>query len=138
MKVMQRLTGRAKASQLAWTSLRAYSSVQTKKLDVTPATLRDSANRMLDAYPVSAEGSIADCKDTSHYCKLPNALACMGRMDDCDRMLDYCVRNFFCENGDFMNEKSFNAFSPTKKTLHWEFADFYPYLNQLEIFNDKS
>ena len=118
---LKRLT--TKGNQIGIIGSKRSFTVQMQRLDVTPTNLRDSVNRMLDAYPVSSSGSIADCDDACHYCKLPNALAMAGRMDDCDRMLDLCVRSFLCENGDFRN-------NPAEKTLHWEFEDFYPYLNQ--------
>jgi len=102
----------------------------TTKMEVTPATLRQSADRMLDYYVnlQQPDGRLEGFSDSAHYCKLPNALVWGGRIPEADRMLDYCVKTFFRSNGDFTNIGE--EFSPTNKTLHWEFADFYAYLNQ--------
>ena len=56
-----------------------------------------------------------------------------GRTKEADMMMDYCVENFLQANGDFALTSSSGAtnFAPlADKTLHWEFYDFYAYLNQ--------
>jgi len=101
---------------------------------VTPAALRASADKMLDYYVAlqQPDGSLKGFDDPCHYCKLPNALVWGGRIAEADRMLDYCVNSFQRENGDFTKDDvGSNHFAPqVQKTLHWEFYDFYAYLNQ--------
>ena len=108
-----------------------YLATQVKahqQMDVTPANLRASADRMLDYYTAmqTEDGGLKGLHDSCHYCKLPNALIYGGRVAQADKMLNYCHSNFYiAENGDFMND-----FDTGDKTLHWEFEDFYSYLNQ--------
>jgi len=46
-------------------------------------------------------------------------------------MMDYCVKQFMRPNGDFTLKPVEGHFAPQEeKTLHWEFYDFYAYLNQ--------
>jgi hypothetical protein len=61
---------------------------------------------------------------------LPLGLLLGGRVDEADLMLTYCRNNFLTPTGDFMTDNQCTVFDPDVKTLHWEFADFYPYLNQ--------
>ena len=106
----------------------ATQSKSRKTLDVTPANLRASADRMLDYYTAmqTPSGGLQGLNDSCHYCKLPNALIYGGRISEADKMLNYCLSNFYIsKNGDFMNN-----FETGDKTLHWEFEDFYSYLNQ--------
>jgi len=100
---------------------------------VTPETLRESGGRMIDFYLKTQlpSGQIEGLDDACHYCKLPNALVWGGRIKEADAMFDFLVERFFRENGDFTNELHDGHFCPqVKKTLHWEFYDFYAYLNQ--------
>jgi len=100
---------------------------------VTPTSLRASADRMVDYYLERQlpNGGLEGCDDPCHYCKLPNALVWGGKIKEADAMLDFCVDKFMRPNGDFTLSPSDNHFAPLdKKTLHWEFYDFYAYLNQ--------
>eukprot|EP00483_Globobulimina_turgida_P010716 UN10737 len=104
-----------------------------KKIEVTPETLRASRDRMLDFYVAQQlpSGQMKGYLDSCYYCKLPLGLLLSGRVDEADRMLEYCKNNFLTPIGDFMNDNKCTSFDPgPTKTLHWEFADFYPYLNQ--------
>jgi len=76
-------------------------------------------------------GQIAGLEDASHYCKMPNALVWGGYIPEADKMLDFCAERFLQPNGDFTTEPHDGHFAPQEqKTLHWEFYDFYAYLNQ--------
>jgi len=100
---------------------------------VTPTALRSSADRMVDYYLAKQlpNGGLEGCDDPCHYCKLPNALVWGGRIKEADAMLDFCVDKFMRPNGDFTLSPSDSHFAPLdQKTLHWEFYDFYAYLNQ--------
>jgi hypothetical protein len=100
---------------------------------VTPESLRASGGRMVDFYLKTQlpSGQIEGLDDACHYCKMPNALVWGGRIKEADAMFDFLVQRFFRENGDFTNEPHNGHFCPqVKKTLHWEFYDFYAYLNQ--------
>jgi len=100
---------------------------------VTPSALRESADRMLDYYLALQlpSGGLKGFDDACHYCKLPNALVWGGRIGEADAMMDFLVGRFMRPNGDFTNESHDGDFCPQeKKTLHWEFYDFYAYLNQ--------
>merc|ERR1719343_1874943 len=100
---------------------------------VTPAALRESADRMLDFYVALQEpsGKLRGLDDACHYCKLPNALVWGGRIKEADAMMDFLVARFMQPNGDFSNEPYQGVWCPQQqKTLHWEFYDFYAYLNQ--------
>ena len=99
---------------------------------VTPAEIRASADRMLDYYCAlqRPDGGLDGLDDASHYCKLPNALVWGGRPAQADAMLDFCVSRFLRPNGDFTNEPAPSHYAPAQKSLHWEFNDFYAYLNQ--------
>ena len=108
-----------------------------RRAAVTPAALRASANRMLDYYTnlQQPDGSLKGFDDACHYCKLPNALVWGGRIAEADAMLDHCVNRFMRYNGDFTTDRrpvpERAHFAPqVQKTLHWEFYDFYAYLNQ--------
>eukprot|EP00965_Chrysotila_dentata_P194932 6176679-Pleurochrysis_carterae.AAC.3 len=113
-------------------------SQQTKPLDpaVTPDALRASADRMIGYYLAlqKSDGSLLGLDDASHYCKLPNALIWGGKIAEADAVLDFCVQRFFQSNGDFTSmpqPRSGTNYAPqAEKTLHWEFYDFYAYLNQ--------
>jgi len=89
---------------------------------------------MLDHYTalMQPDGSLKGFDDPSHYCKLPNALVWGGRVAEADAMLDHCVSRFMQPNGDFVATGAATShFAPqAQKTLHWEFYDFYAYLNQ--------
>lgn len=99
---------------------------------VTPTEIRASAGRMLDYYTAlqRPDGGLNGFDDACHYCKLPNALIWGGRVKEGDAMLDFCVNRFLRPNGDFTNEPPDSHYAPTQKSLHWEFNDFYAYLNQ--------
>lgn len=100
---------------------------------VTPAALRASADRMVSFYlrDQLPNGQIKGLDDRCHYCKLPNALVWGGYTAEADRMLDFCVSQFMRPNGDFTLVPFDGHFAPQAlKTLHWEFYDFYAYLNQ--------
>jgi hypothetical protein len=100
---------------------------------VTPSTLRASADAMLDFYIKDQlpSGQIKGLDDPCHYCKFPNALVWSGRIKEADAMLDFCVERFMRPNGDFTLRPWDGHFAPqATKTLHWEFYDFYAYLNQ--------
>ena len=105
----------------------------THPIAVTPTTLRASADKMIDYYLADQlpSGAIAGLDDACHYCKLPNALVWGGRIPEADAMLDHCVQRFMRPNGDFTSKPFDGHFAPQAlKTLHWEFYDFYSYLNQ--------
>lgn len=104
----------------------------TRRYSVQAAELRASANRMLDHYVERQlpSGALVGLDDACHYCKLPNALVWGGRIREADAMLDHCVERFFRPNGDFTNQPVASHYAPAQKTLHWEFNDFYAYLNQ--------
>lgn len=87
---------------------------------------------MLDFYTSQQlpSGQMRGYDDCAYYCKLPLRLLLGGRVDEADRMLTFCKNNFLTPNGDFMNDNTLSSFDAAAKTLHWEFADFYPYLNQ--------
>jgi len=87
---------------------------------------------MLDFYTSQQlpSGQMRGYDDCAYYCKLPLGLLLGGRVDEADRMLTFCKNNFLTPTGDFMNDNTLTSFDPAAKTLHWEFADFYPYLNQ--------
>ena len=127
--------------RLASATLRARSTANldddvplpSVKPSVTPDVLRASANKMLDAYTrlQRPDGSLEGFDDPCHYCKLPNALAWGGRIKEADAMLDHCVNTFLRPNGDFTASPTAEACAPqSQKTIHWEFYDFYSYLNQ--------
>jgi len=100
---------------------------------VTPSVLRESAGRMLDFYTALQlpSGQLDGLDDACHYCKLPNALIWGGRIKEADAMMDFLVARFMRPNGDFSNEPYEGTWCPQEqKTLHWEFYDFYAYLNQ--------
>jgi len=95
--------------------------------------LRASADKMLDHYVAMQlpNGGLEGLTDPCHYCKLPNALVWGGRVKEANAMMDYCVATFMRPNGDFSLAPTDTHFAPlAQKTLHWEFYDFYAYLNQ--------
>ena len=129
--MLQRLSIYSKRAVPCWTRSFASGS-QAKKIEVTPETLRKSRDAMLDFYVAQQlpTGQLKGYEDCCYYCKLPLGLLLGGRVDEADRMLTYCRNNFLTPLGDFANDNKLTKFDPDIKTLHWEFADFYPYLNQ--------
>ena len=109
---------RAIPGQIVFSASRGLSST----VAVTPATLRASADRMLDYYIArqQPDGSLEGCDDPCHYCKLPNALVWGGRTKEADAMLDFCKERFMQPNGDFSLRSTDTHFAPLEdKTLHW-------------------
>ena len=94
---------------------------QSKRIEVTPTTLRQSRDKMLDYYVnlQQPSGQMKGYEDCAYYCKLPLGLLLGGRVDEADRMLTFCRNQFLTPIGDFMNDNTMTTFDPDAKTLFY-------------------
>ena len=68
-------------------------------------------------------GQVGTETDLGSYGKLANAFIFNGRIKEANALLDYCIKNFLQENGDFKT-------TPNLKSKSYPFCIFYPYCNE--------
>eukprot|EP01084_Bolivina_argentea_P276337 471513_1 len=75
---------------------------------------------------LNENGSYGNYNDLGNYAKLPNALIMCGYPKEANRVINYCLDNYFQEDGDFCTK-------PGMKSISAPFSVFYPYCNQWMI-----
>ena len=75
---------------------------------------------------LGSNGSNGNLTDLGDYAKLPNALIMCGYPKEANRVINYCLDNFFDnKTGDFLTNRELGL-----KSTKAPFRVFYPYCNQ--------